>query len=51
MLKAYTITMEDKSLFNGNQPRTISEGLQNYIDAMVEEIVLEGKHLEYGKTN
>ena len=41
--------MEDKSLFNNNQPRTISEGLQNFIDAMVEEIVLEGRAFDTQK--
>ena len=41
--------MEDKSLFNSNQPQTISEGLQNFIDAMVEEIVIEGKPFDTQK--
>jgi hypothetical protein len=41
--------MEDKSLFNSDEPRTISEGLQNFIDAMVEEIVLEGKPFDTQK--
>lgn len=35
--------MEDESLFSKSRPRDISEGLQNFIDSMVEEIVLEGK--------
>lgn len=44
--------MEDQSLFNSSQSKDgISENLQRYIDSMLEEIVLEGKHLEYGKTN
>lgn len=34
--------MDDKSSY-AFQHRTISEGLQNFIDSMVEEIVLEGK--------
>lgn len=34
--------MGDKSLYT-NQSREISDGLQNFIDSMVEEIVLEGK--------
>lgn len=41
--------MEDHSLFNNNQPPTISEGLQNFINAMVEEIVLEGKPFDKQK--
>lgn len=41
--------MEDKSLFTSSQPRTISEGLQNFIDAMVEEIVLEGRPFDTQK--
>ena len=41
--------MEDKSLFSSSQPQTISEGLQNFIDAMVEEIVLEGKPFDTQK--
>ena len=35
--------MGDKSLQNSQKPQKISEGLQNFIDSMVEEIVLEGK--------
>ena len=35
--------MEDKSLYNSQQRQEISANLQNYIDSMVEEIVLEGK--------
>ena len=35
--------MEDKSIYNSQQPQGISENLQNYIDSMVEEIVLESK--------
>ena len=41
--------MEDQSLFTSNQPKTISEGLQNFIDTMVEEIVLEGKPFDTQK--
>lgn len=41
--------MEDKSLFGSSQPRTISEGLQNFIDSMVEEIVLEGRAFDTQK--
>jgi hypothetical protein len=41
--------MEDKSLFNSSQSKTISDGLQNFIDAMVEEIVLEGKPFDTQK--
>lgn len=41
--------MEDKSLYNGQQPKEISEGLQNYINSMVEEIVLEGKPFDAQK--
>jgi len=41
--------MEDKSLFSSNQSVTISEGLQNFIDSMVEEIVLEGKPFDSQK--
>ena len=41
--------MEDQSLFNNSQPQTISEGLQNFINAMVEEIVLEGKPFDTQK--
>ena len=42
--------MEDQSLFNNSQPSNgISEGLQNFINAMVEEIVLEGKPFDTQK--
>ena len=41
--------MEDKSLFNSSQPQTISEGLQNFINSMVEEIVLEGRPFDTQK--
>ena len=41
--------MEDKSLFTGSQPQGISEGLQNFINSMVEEIVLEGKPFDTQK--
>lgn len=41
--------MEDKSLFTSGQPQTISEGLQNFIDSMVEEIVLEGRPFDTQK--
>lgn len=34
--------MEDKSLHNSQQSKVISDGLQNYIDSMIEEIVLGG---------
>lgn len=40
--------MEDKSLYN-SQVSKISENLQNYIDSMVEEIVLEGKPFDSQK--
>lgn len=40
--------MKDKSLHNG-QVRTISNGLQNFIDSMVEEIVLDGKTFDTQK--
>ena len=33
--------MEDESIFTKNQPKEISKGLQNFIDSMVEEIVLD----------
>jgi hypothetical protein len=46
---AETNKMEDKSLFTNSRPRTISEGLQNFIDSMVEEIVLEGKPFDTQK--
>ena len=39
----------DKSLYNIQQPQGISETLQNYIDSMVEEIVLEGKPFDTQK--
>ena len=42
-------TMQDQSLFNSSQPQSISEGLQNFINAMVEEIVLEGKPFDSQK--
>ena len=41
--------MEDKSLHNIQHPQRISETLQNYIDSMVEEIVLEGKPFDTQK--
>ena len=41
--------MQDQSLFTGNQHRTISEGLQNFIDSMVDEIVIEGKPFDTQK--
>ena len=41
--------MEDKSLYNSQQSQGISETLQNYIDSMVEEIVLEGKPFDTQK--
>lgn len=41
--------MEDKSLYNSQQSQGISETLQNYIDSMVEEIVLEGKPFDAQK--
>lgn len=41
--------MEDKSLYNSQQSQGISETLQNYIDSMVEEIVLEGKPFDSQK--
>ena len=40
--------MEDKSLYN-SQASQISDGLQNFIDSMVEEIVLEGKPFDTQK--
>ena len=40
--------MKDKSFFNSNQ-HEISESLQNFIDSMVEEIVLEGKPFDTQK--
>ena len=39
----------DQSLFTNSQPKEISDGLQNFIDSMVEEIVLEGKPFENQK--
>ena len=41
--------MEDKSLFSSNRSAKISDGLQNFIDSMVEEIVLEGKPFDTQK--
>ena len=41
--------MEDKSLYNSQQLQGISETLQNYIDSMVEEIVLENKPFDAQK--
>ena len=41
--------MEDKSIFTKNQLKDISEGLQNFIDSMMEEIVLEGKPFDTQK--
>ena len=41
--------MEDQSIFTNSQPKEISEGLQNFIDSMVEEIVLEGKPFDTQK--
>jgi len=41
--------MVDKSIYTKNQPKEISEGLQNFIDSMVEEIVLEGKPFDTQK--
>ena len=40
--------MEDKSL-NNSQASKISDGLQNFIDSMMEEIVLEGKPFDSQK--
>lgn len=42
------VFMEDQSLYD-SQVRTISAGLQNFIDSMVEEIVLEGKPFDTQK--
>ena len=39
----------DQSIFSNGQPKEISEGLQNFIDSMVEEIVLEGKPFDTQK--
>ena len=33
----------DQSIFTNSHPKQISDGLQNFIDSMVEEIVLEDK--------
>ena len=41
--------MEDESIFTKSKPKEISEGLQNFIDSMVEEIVLEGKPFDTQK--
>jgi len=41
--------MEDQSIFTNYQPKEISEGLQNFIDSMVEEIVLKGKPFDSQK--
>ena len=41
--------MEDESIFTKKQPKEISEGLQRFIDSMVEEIVLEGKPFDSQK--
>lgn len=41
--------MEDQSLFSSSEPIGISEGLQNFINAMVEEIVLEDKPFDTQK--
>ena len=41
--------MEDQSIFTKKQPKEISEGLQSFIDSMVEEIVLEGKPFDAQK--
>ena len=41
--------MEDESIYTKNQPKEISKGLQNFIDSMVEEIVLEGKPFDTQK--
>jgi len=41
--------MEDESIFIKKQPKEISEGLQGFIDSMVEEIVLEGKPFDSQK--
>ena len=43
------LIMEDQSIFTKNQPKEISEGLQSFIDSMVEEIVLEGKPFDSQK--
>ena len=41
--------MEDRSLYNNQQSQGISETLQNYIDSLVEEIILEGKPFDVQK--
>lgn len=41
--------MEDKSISKVNHSEGISEGLQRFIDSMVEEIVLEGKPFDKQK--
>ena len=41
--------MEDQSIFIKSQPKEISEELQNFIDSMIEEIVLEGKPFDSQK--
>ena len=41
--------MEDRSIYTNSQPKDISEGLQNFIGSMVEEIVLEGKPFDTQK--
>lgn len=41
--------MEDQSIFTNSQSKEISEGLQHFIDSMVEEIVLEGKPFDTQK--
>ena len=41
--------LEDKSLHNNQQSQGISDSLQNFIDSMVEEIVLEGKPFDTQK--
>ena len=40
---------KDESIFTKKQPKEISEGLQRFIDSMVEEIVLEGKPFDAQK--
>lgn len=39
----------DQSIFTNSHPKEISEGLQNFIDSMVEEIVSEGKPFDSQK--
>lgn len=41
--------MEDESIFTRSQQKEISDGLQSFIDSMVEEIVLEGKPFDTQK--